>query len=428
MFNSLKSVLLTLCFLIPFSLEAAIRDQYPGVVQLHLTDRSQPLSFSSAVFVRPNILVTAAHGLYPLKDEKNLFFKNPKTQKLVPIKQILHLDLKYDLAVLDTGNYHSKTFHSTSKQNDPKLLDEITLVGFPQGHFNSIKGHILGHQGHFTMTSTLFFDELNGTSGGGVFNNHKELIGIIIRDFALPSTMQFISATKVEELLSKKALTCSFVDCLNKKLTDLISEAEKDNSAAQYSLAMFYHTQSNINLAIKWFKRAAENGSVLAKYNLANHTFIGRETEKDVVKAIDMYKEIAHELVFAAYRIGFIHLTGVQNIIPVNKNIAFDWIKRAAEKHFFKAEYLLGMLYYEKAQETTNIQHKIFYFKEALFWIKRAADKGYSRAELQLAIMYHYGEGVEQNNDQAIIWAKKAAQKGLHEAKVVLNILQKKSK
>lgn len=424
MFNSLKSVLFILCFLIPFSLEASVRDQYSGVVQLHLTDGSQPLSFSSAVFIKPNILVTAAHGLYPLKNEKNLFFKNPKTQKLVPVKQILHLDLKYDLAILDTGNYYSKTFYSTLEKNDSKLLDEITLVGFPQSYFNSIKGHILGHEDHFTMTSTLFFDELNGTSGGGVFNNHNELIGIVIRGFALPFTMQFISATKVEELLSKKALTCSFVDCLNKKLTDLILEAEKDNRAAQYSLAMFYYTQSNINLAIKWFKQAAENGSVLAKYNLANLTFIGRGIKKDAVKAIDMYKEIAHELVFAAYRIGFIHLTGVQNIIPVDKNIAFDWIKRAAEKDFFKAECLLGMLYYEKAQETTNIQHKIFYFKEAFFWIKRAADKGYSRAELQLAIMYHYGEGVEQNNDQAIIWAEKAAQMGLREAKVVLNTLK----
>ena len=419
MFNTLKTIFLIFCLCFSFSVGAKIRDQYLRVVKLHLTLQSQDVAFGSAVFIDSNILVTAAHNLYQLKEpiEKNLFFKDPKTNSLIPITKILHLNLEYDLAVLETGDYYSDTFYSIPEEPHPNVLDEIKIVGFPLGRFNSMKGHILEHREQFITTSVLFFGKLNGTSGGAVFNIETDtLIGIVVRNLALPSTMQFVSTTQVKSLLSKTPLSCSFTDCFNNQLTALISEAEKGNMVAQYSLAMLYKDHLNTPLAIRWFVRAAESSSVLSKYNLGNYAYIGNEMAQDPVEAINTYKEIGYDFVFAAYRLGVIYLNGVENV-PVNYEAGFFWMEIAAEKHFFQAEYYLGMLYY-------NAQGTVKDFDEAFYWVKRAADKGYSRAELQVAIMYHFGEGVEEpNNDLAIIWAEKAAQQGLTEAKIVLRIL-----
>ena len=407
---------LSFALFIPLSIEAKTRNQYPGVVQLHSTIKSQGVViFSSAVFIDSNILITAAHNLYELNEpvEKNLFFKDSKTRSLIPVTKVLHLDLEYDLAVLETGDYQSDTFYSLPEDSHFNLLDEIELVGFSLGGFNSMKAHVLEQRGHLVTSATLHFEALSGASGGAVINpNTKDLIGIVIRDFALPSTAQFVSVARIKNLLSKTPLSCSFTDCFKDQLAVLISEAEKEDTNAQYSLAMLLYNRLDTPLAVQWLARASENGSVLAKYNLGNYAFIGKEMEYDLTKAINLYKEIGHDFVFAAYRLGAIYLTGAKGI-PVNHEAGLYWMKVAAEKHFFQAEYHLGMLYYTAKN-----------FDQAIYWIKRAADKGYFRAELQLAIMYHFGEGVEAPDDSlAIRWAEKAAHKGSIEAIRVLRAL-----
>ncbi len=419
MFKFLKLILFIFCFFFPFFTEAKTRDQSPEVVQLYSTLHSQEVVLSSAVFVESNILVTAAHNLYQLSEpiEKNLLFKDPETQKLISVTKILHLDLEYDLAVLETGDYHSDAFYSMSEKSHFNLLDEIELIGFPLGRFQSVKGHVLGQKEHFIMSDNFYFQNLNGASGGAVVNpDTNNLKGIIIRDFGLPSTMQFVSTAYIKNLLSKQSLSCSsFIDCFNNQLTVLVSKAKKGNTDAQYSLAILYDRLNNIPLAVQWFTQAADNGSVLAKYNLGNYAFIGKGMKADIQKAIDIYEEIAQDFVFAAYRLGFIYINGVKNI-PVDHEAGFHWMETAAEKHFFQAEYYLGMLHY-------NARGTIKDFDQAFYWVKRAADKGYSRAELQLAIMYHFGEGVEPDNDLAITWAERADQHGLTEAKIVLRVL-----
>ena len=415
MFKSLKLVFLSFAFFILFSIEAKTRDQYLGVVQLHSNIQSREMLLSSAVFIDSNVLVTAAHNLYQLNEpvEKNLFFKDSKTQNLIPVTKILHLDLEYDLAILETGDYQSDIFYSLPEDSHFNLLDEIELVGFSLGSFKSMKAHVLEQRGHLVTSAILHFEDLNGASGGAVINpNTKDLMGIVIRDFALPSTVQFVSVAQVKNLLSKTPLSCSLTDCFKDQLAVLISKAEKGNTNAQYSLAMLLYNRSDTSLAVQWLVRASKNGSVLAKYNLGNYAFIGKEMKYDLTKAINLYKEIGHDFVFAAYRLGAIYLTGAKGV-PVNHEAGFYWMKVAAEKHFFQAEYHLGMLHYTAKN-----------FDQAMYWIKRAADKGYSRAELQLSIMYHFGEGVEApDDDLAIMWAEKAAQQGLYEAIMVLRVL-----
>ena len=116
-------------------------------------------------------------------------------------------------------------------------------------------------------------------------------------------------------------------------------------------------------------RRLAEQGDILAQYNLAL-----------------MYYEDK----------------GVEQ----NFEEAFQWIKKAANQGYAKAQYNLALMYYEGEGVEQN-------FEEAFQWIKKAAEQGYVPAQSQLALMYYEDKGVEQNFEEAFQWIKKSGKSRL---------------
>lgn len=90
----------------------------------------------------------------------------------------------------------------------------------------------------------------------------------------------------------------------------------------------------------------------------------------------------------------------------VEKNLeqAVSWFRKAAEQGYPAAQYWLGKYYCSGAE--TN-------FGQAVSWIRKAAEQGYVDAQYQMGQCYEYGFfGVEKNLEQAVSWYEKAAKQG----------------
>ena len=384
--------------------------QYSGVVRLKLVIDGSKHLYGSAVFISSDTLVTTAHVIGRLKSpvKENLFFTNPKTNESVPITHILHLDYKYDLAVLKTENYSSDVFYSMSKDR----LDhhqQVLLVGFPKTHFHIIKGQVLAQPDFFLDRSVARIDgidQISGASGGAVFDTDTgQLVGIIMRELGVSSYIQFVSTEQIKQLLLKTPLSCIFENCVKKQIAVLRAAAQNDDMIAQYELSRWYQSQENKKQYLYWLHRAAQNDFAFAQFDLG---LLLERDEKDIDGAISLYKAAAKkDFITVQYTLGIALLK------KSNYKDAFHWIKIAAEQGFFKAQFTLGMFYYYGIGVDVD-------YKKAAVWIKKVADIGDSLAQFQLGLQYHFGEGVQQDDIQAVYWIKQAAEQGLDEAKQAL--------
>lgn len=157
-------------------------------------------------------------------------------------------------------------------------------------------------------------------------------------------------------------LAVSSVSALAKdKIDKVISKAEQGDVQAQYELASMYENgnrvKKNIDLALKWYRKAAENGHAGAQIDLGWFYQNGQYVEKDVEQAIAFYM-------------------------------------KAANQRNSQAQLNLAVLYDEGIDVPEDNEL-------AVKWYKLAAEQGHSSAQLNLGVSYWKGEGVEQNYEKA---------------------------
>jgi len=129
-----------------------------------------------------------------------------------------------------------------------------------------------------------------------------------------------------------------------------------------------YGYKQDYDKAEKWLRKASENGSRLAQYNLAYMYDKGLGVKQD-------YKE------------------------------AFRWYEKSAKNGFPPASNNLASMY-RKGEGTTRDYQKAF----GLYY--KAAEKGVDSAQFNLGQMYANGQGVKRNNAKAVKWFTKAANQG----------------
>ena len=59
-----------------------------------------------------------------------------------------------------------------------------------------------------------------------------------------------------------------------------------------------------------------------------------------------------------------------------------------------------------------------------LVWFRRAANQGFAKAQFNLGLMYYNGDGVAQDYKEAAAWFRKAADQGHADARAALQKLQ----
>ena len=92
-----------------------------------------------------------------------------------------------------------------------------------------------------------------------------------------------------------------------------------------------------------------------------------------------------------------------------NYRAAAEWFNKSSEQGFAKAQYNLGVCYYNGSGVVKD-------YSKAVFWLKKAADQSDVDARYLLGVCYYYGRGVVQNHEAAVVLWRKAAEVGLPKA------------
>ena len=159
-----------------------------------------------------------------------------------------------------------------------------------------------------------------------------------------------------------------------RKAEEKRQEEERRRLAAEnYSTALRHHQAKSYPEAVKWFRKAAEQGHSEAQYYLGCCYDSGEGVDQDYALAV-------------------------------------EWYRKAAEQGHSEAQYSLGWCY-DSGQGVDQDDAL------AVEWYRKAADQGDADAQCDLGHCYASGQGVDQDWEEAVKWNGKAAEQGHSEAK-----------
>jgi hypothetical protein len=102
----------------------------------------------------------------------------------------------------------------------------------------------------------------------------------------------------------------------------------------------------------------------------------------------------------AQTRLGEIYTHGI-GVAP-NRDMAIDWLRRAARQGSVVAEAQLGTLLMEGKTPPP----------EGVAWLRKAAEAGDAPSQYNLSRAYRLGLGVPADTEQLVFWLRKAAEQG----------------
>lgn len=155
--------------------------------------------------------------------------------------------------------------------------------------------------------------------------------------------------------------------------------ARSNNPAAMYNIALLYEQGKGVtqddSKSQKWYQRAAENGYILAYYQLGkSYSQLGehRDAYEWFVKAAETGD------VRAQHELSVIYLKGV----GVKKNIvkSFEWMLSAAQGGDVEAQYFTALMYIEGFGTSKQLD-------KARKWLTSASQAGHEKATEKLQTM-----------------------------------------
>ena len=168
--------------------------------------------------------------------------------------------------------------------------------------------------------------------------------------------------------------------------------------------------------AVKWFRKAAEQGHTFAQYNLGVCYYNGWGVPQDYSEAVKWYRKAAVQgYADAQCNLGYCYHSGQG--VPKDFSEAVKWCRKAAEQGHAGAQTFLGICYY--IGEGVPLD-----FSEAVKWFRKAAEQGNMYAQYNLGNCYYYGHGVTEDYSEAVKWYRKAAEQGDEDAKERLQKLK----
>ncbi len=145
--------------------------------------------------------------------------------------------------------------------------------------------------------------------------------------------------------------------------------------------------------ALEWFRKAAEQGDLLAQYSLGDMYENGNGVEQDYEEALEWFRKAAEQgLSLAQYSLGLMYENG--NGVEQDYEEAEKWFRKAAEQGLSLAQYSLGLMY----ENGDGVEQD---YEEAEKWFRKAAEQGDTDAQnIILALMYDNGNAVEQDGEE----------------------------
>jgi TPR repeat protein len=159
-------------------------------------------------------------------------------------------------------------------------------------------------------------------------------------------------------------------------------------------------------------KQAAEQGNMIAQEALAEAYARGHGCEHDVQEALKWYRKAAEQgLAEAQCNLGMDGIFG-------DKTEGTEWIRKAAQHGSAPAQTQLGVYYYRGVGVPKNTA-------EGAKWLLKAAEQGYAEGQSQLGLSYFSGDGVPADYVEAYKWISLAEAQGFTRGDVPLSRLQR---
>lgn len=150
--------------------------------------------------------------------------------------------------------------------------------------------------------------------------------------------------------------------------------------------------KSDMEQAVKWYKKSADNGYSMAKIKLAGLYLIGYGVEKDVERAVKIYREeSAAGDEYATYRLGLCYLEGTGMDKDEKKAVAL--FEKSSELPFSK--YRLAVCLLDGVGTAKD--------EARAFSLLTEADKDIADADIKdkLSECLYYGKGTSADRDEA---------------------------
>ena len=180
---------------------------------------------------------------------------------------------------------------------------------------------------------------------------------------------------------------------------------------AQYKLGVCYRdgfgVEIDINKALLWFNKAADQGDIFAKHNIGCIKSTNNPLEisvfADIVKQAGILLSVNKDDIEAMSILGICLIYG--NGVEKNEEKGFSYLRQAAEKGDSNAQAYVGFCYYRGKGVEKNKE-------EAVKWFEISANQGNSSSQRALGRYYLGTDDIEDNKKLAVNWLKKAANQG----------------
>ncbi len=203
------------------------------------------------------------------------------------------------------------------------------------------------------------------------------------------------AAESLQECCSAEDLTESEWDCCYELAPD---------SDTAYVLGDYHDEEGRVELAVKWWRRAAQAGHTEAQYCLALQYEDGIGVAQDWGWALFWYQKAADaEETRAWCNLGICYKEGKG--VDKDEKKAYRLTKLAAEAGNANACYNLGNMYRLGKCVRKN-------YKKAFHYFQVAVDKGHVFALTNLGYCYHWGYGCEVNDEKAVDLFRRAIAAG----------------
>jgi TPR repeat protein len=191
----------------------------------------------------------------------------------------------------------------------------------------------------------------------------------------------------------------------------VLERAQTGDAAAQFELGAMCEkgtggVTQNLTRAVKWYRMAAEKGSVKAQASLGTIYYSTKNLDipRDTVEAIKWWRKAAASGdAQSQYNLGLAYFTG--DGVDRNDQQALAWWTKSAEQDNVDAMYSLATMRVQGDRVPKD-------GNEALKWFLKAALKGHAGSQFNLATMYWNGDGIPRNQVEAFAWVAVSAASG----------------
>jgi TPR repeat protein len=211
----------------------------------------------------------------------------------------------------------------------------------------------------------------------------------------------------IEEILRQDALMEGLVTYLGEvlyaSLIDQLNETAYPVRLFRF-MAAYLRIVDNVG-AGKLLRYAADKGNKIDEYNYCDFCL-------EAGVNIEIYKDYLHKAAEkghkrAQYELGMYYFN--EGGVEKDDGKAFEWFAQAAAQAYAPAQYTLGLFYFNgRGVEKDDVK--------AFKWFAQAAAQGHTQAQYELGICYFNGNGVEKDEVTAFEWIQKAAAQGYAQA------------